>query len=110
MTRLEDGLDLTESGRPVRLDLVIKEMTDADQDELVMSSKLLLDRARELERSLASKQSRRRRGVGARRALSLKLKEISEHAPGMGLIAGPTVTLGLLISAETVNKARAKII
>ena len=46
VTRLEDGLDLTESGRPVRLDLVIKEMTDADQDELVMSSKLLLDRAR----------------------------------------------------------------
>ena len=53
VTRLEDGLDLTESGRPVRIDLVIKEITDADQDELVMSSKLLLDRARELERSLA---------------------------------------------------------
>jgi hypothetical protein len=53
VTRLEDGLDLTESGRPVRIDLVMKEMTDADQDELVMSSKLLLDRAKELEQSLA---------------------------------------------------------
>ena len=53
INRLEDGLDLTETGRPVTIDLVIKQMSTSDQDELVMSSKLLLDRAKELERSLS---------------------------------------------------------
>ena len=50
-------------GTPVRIDLVMKEMTDADQDELVMS-KLLLDRAKELEQSLAEFAISTSRGCG----------------------------------------------
>ena len=45
INRLEDGLDLTETGRPVTIDLVIKQMSTSDQDELVMSSKLSERRA-----------------------------------------------------------------
>ena len=32
INRLEDGLDLTETGRPVTIDLVIKQMSTSDQD------------------------------------------------------------------------------
>lgn len=52
VTQLEEGYERVESGRPVTVNFDIREMTNADQDELVMASKVLLDRARLMERSV----------------------------------------------------------
>ena len=46
--QLEEGYVETE--RPVTMNIDIRQMTTTDQDELVMASKVLLDRAQQLER------------------------------------------------------------
>ena len=53
VAQLEEGYDKVESGRPVTINLDIREMTNTEQDELVMASKVLLDRARQMESSVA---------------------------------------------------------
>lgn len=53
VARLEDATWRAEGGKPVTINMHLREMTTADQDELVMASKALLNRATALEASVA---------------------------------------------------------
>ena len=52
VAQLEEGYERVETGQPVTINLDIRDMTSTDQDELVMASKVLLDRAKQMEASV----------------------------------------------------------
>ena len=53
VSKLEEGYSLVEGGKPVTIEMNFREITRADQDELVVQSKALLNRAKRLEQSVA---------------------------------------------------------